>query len=85
LQLRRIERVLHGNQRREDRGQEKQHGDSGRDHGEPGAAEGVEQVALDGAGKPAPRREARGRSARFGFTRDDGVGHEGALAFRPGG
>ena len=47
--LRGIERVLHREQRRKDRQQEKQHGDGRRDHGELRAAERIEDVAFDDA------------------------------------
>ncbi len=77
LQLRRIERILHGDDGREDRRQEKQQGHGGCDHGEAGAAERIEQVAGPARRTiplPAPRRAG---AALFGLMRDDGVGHRG--------
>ena len=53
LQLRGVERILHGKQRRENREQEEQHGHRGREHREPGTAEGIEQVACEGAREPS--------------------------------
>jgi hypothetical protein len=52
LQLRRIERVLHCNQGGEDRKQEKQNGDAGRDHRHPRATEGIEDVAVERTAQP---------------------------------
>ena len=52
LKLRRIERVLHGEKRRQDREQEEQQRYGGRRHGEPGAAERIEHVAFERAPKP---------------------------------
>jgi hypothetical protein len=52
LQLRRVERVLDGENGREDRKQEEQHGDGARDHCHARAAEGIEQVASGRAPNP---------------------------------
>src|SRR6266481_5084656 len=75
LKLRRIERVLHGKQGREYREQKEQHGYGGRNHGEPGAAKRIEDVAVDGAPKPMSRQQMPARCALFGFVRDNGFGH----------
>jgi hypothetical protein len=73
LKLRRIERVLHRNYRGKDREQKKQQRDRGRDHGEPGTAKRIKNIALERAPKPA-RRRLRARHARLGFW-DGDVAH----------
>ncbi|GCC46871.1 hypothetical protein chiPu_0030805, partial [Chiloscyllium punctatum] len=56
LQLRRIERVLHRKPGREDRQQEERERDRGSDHRQFGAAERIENVAVERALEPAGSR-----------------------------
>ncbi len=75
LQLRRIERVLHRDEWGEQREQKEQQGDDGRHHRDAGAAEGVEQIAVDeasdmtGLGK---RQLVRVRLVRDGISFGNG-------------
>src|SRR5262249_10965831 len=80
LQLRRVERVLDRKQRGEDRGEKEQGRDRRGEHGDAGAAEGVEKVAFNKAFEPAFGREAGARSAGLGLARKGGIAH--GLIFR---
>src|SRR5205085_10255432 len=67
LKLRRIERVLYRKNGSQYSEQEEYQGDCGRNHGEPRATKRIEHVALDGASKPAPPKEAPALRAGFGL------------------
>jgi hypothetical protein len=83
FELRGIERILHREQRGEDRQQKKQEGNDGRDHGEAGTAERIEDVAVDRAPEPAHRsgRRATAISGGVGCKRGESFGHAN-LSFR---
>jgi hypothetical protein len=83
LQLRRIERVLHGKLGSKDRQQEKQDGDGRRHHGHPGTAERIENIAVERALRPVRAGTRRWR-ARLYSVGHHGIGHL-MSRFRPDG